>query len=92
MKNLFPLIVLCLLSSCLSPRVNTEKFIKTTIEQHTPNNYSEILTNTFYKGSVKGGYLELFVVSMIHRTILLFLLTNLLLKTSQITSRHMEKI
>ena len=67
MKNIFLITIsLSILSvGCKTPRLGTESYIKNSIEEHTPNQFSEIQTFTIFQGKVVGvnqkggGYLEL---------------------------------
>ena len=67
MKNILLITIsLSILSvGCKTPRLGTETYIKNSIEEHTPTQFSEIQTFTIFQGPVTGvkkkggGYLEL---------------------------------
>ena len=67
MKNTFLITIFLLILSigCKTPRLGTENYIKNSIEEHNPNQFSEIQTFTLFQGIVSGikknggGYIEL---------------------------------
>ena len=61
MRSTIPLLFVALLASCTVPRALTEQYIKTEIEQHVPEQHSDIRMLSVFRQEVtlEGTYIEM---------------------------------